>query len=115
MHKDDSNKPTRHYSKLQEDEVSKQINAKTTKNSGATMFEKGDLVSDKFIVECKTKTKESDSISIKKEWLDKLKQESLFMGKQYEALVFNFGPNTENYAIIDLQLFNELKQYLESI
>ena len=114
MHRDSDGKPTRHFSKKQEDYVSEHIDAKKTKNSGATMFEKGDLLSEKFIIECKTKTKLSSSISIHKDWLDKLKQESLFMGKDYEALIFNFGPDTDNYAIIDMHLFNELKKYLES-
>lgn len=115
MHRaDDGTKPTRHYSKAQETDVAKTIGAETTKNSGATMFDKGDLKSDKFLIECKTKTKDSKSIAIQKEWLTKLKQESLFMGKKYEALVFNFGPDTDNYAIIDMHLFEELKNYLES-
>ena len=35
--------------------------------------------------------KEQDSFSIKKEWLDKIKQESFAMRKEFFALVFNFG------------------------
>ena len=36
------------------------------------------------------------------------------MGKKYEALVFNFGPDEENFAIIDMDLFNTLKDLLEN-
>lgn len=54
----------------------------------------------------------SDSISIKKEWLEKNVQEAMFMGKKYNALAFNFGPDEENHYIIDEYLFKELMEYL---
>ena len=50
----DDIKPTRYYSKKQEIEVAKAINGTRTLNSGATMFSKGDIVADKFLIECKT-------------------------------------------------------------
>ena len=112
--KNTENKPTRFYSSKQENKVAKLTGSKTTANSGATNWSKGDISSDKFLIECKTKTSHSDSISIKKEWIIKLRQESLFMGKKYEALVFNFGPDEENFAIIDMDLFNTLKDLLEN-
>jgi hypothetical protein len=116
QHRDNGDKkPTRYYSSKQENKVAKDVGGKTTANSGATMFDKGDLKTDQFLIECKTKTSNSDSISIKKEWLDKLKDESLFMKKKYEALIFNFGPDSKNYAIIDLELFNILQEYLKSM
>jgi hypothetical protein len=116
QHRDNGDKkPTRYYSSRQENKVAKDVGGKTTANSGATMFDKGDLKTDQFLIECKTKTSNSDSISIKKEWLDKLKDESLFMKKKYEALIFNFGPDSKNYAIIDLELFNILQEYLKSM
>jgi hypothetical protein len=34
-----------------------------------------------MLIECKTKTSPSNSISIKKEWIEKNKQEMVFMGK----------------------------------
>ena len=74
-------------------------------NSGATPFAKGDVVLDDWLIECKTKTTTSESISIKKDWLEKNSVESLFIGKKYNALTFNFGPNTPNYYIIDEQTF----------
>ena len=108
-------KPTRYYSSKQENIVAKDIGGKTTSNSGATPFDKGDISTDKFLIECKTKTSNSDSISIKKEWLEKLKDEALFMKKEHEALIFNFGPDSKNYAIIDIELFNLLKEYLNEV
>lgn len=107
--KEGSKKPTRHYSTKQEKYVAKEFNATRTKNSGATMFQKGDLLMDKFLLECKTKTSDADSISIKKEWLEKIVKESLMMGKDYCALIFNFGPSSQkNYVIIDEDTFKEL-------
>ena len=108
----DEDKPTRHFSSRQEKSVAKAVGGRQTANSGATDFQKGDVVSDKFLLECKTKTKDSDSIAIKKEWLDKNKRESLFMGKDHCALAFNFGPNQENYYIIEEYLFLELMNHL---
>lgn len=108
------NKPTRYYSNIQEKEVAKKFKGKKIKNSGATMFQKGDVVLDKWLIECKTKTSDSSSISIKKEWLEKNNKESLFMGKDYSALVFNFGPNSKNYVIIDEYLFQDLIDYLKN-
>ena len=107
--------PTRAYSKKQENYVAKKFGGDRVKNSGATLFSKGDVNLDKqsFLIECKTKTSPSESISIKKEWLEKNTKESLFMGKKYSALAFNFGPNEKNYYIIDEYLFELLLDKLD--
>ena len=104
--------PTRYYSKKQEDAVAKKFGGSRVKNSGATKFAKGDVSLDKFLMECKTKTSPSQSISIQKEWLEKHAKEALFMGKPYNALAFNFGPGEKNYYIIDEELFETLVTYL---
>lgn len=109
----EKDKPTRYYSDKQEKSVVRALGGKQTKNSGATMFDKGDVLVDDWAIECKTKTSASDSISIKKDWLMKQEKETLFMGKKYSALAFNFGPNEKNYYIIDEFLFQTLKQLLE--
>ena len=106
--KDGETKPTRFYSSKQEKEVAKELGGTPTPNSGATPFIKGDLTLKKFLIECKTKTSDSESISIKKEWLEKLNQEALFMGKPYKALIFSFGPASKTYVIIDENTFKEL-------
>lgn len=108
-------KPTRYYSTKQEQAVAKALGGKRTANSGATMFGgKSDVQADQWSIECKTKTKSSDSISIQKSWITKNKEESIFDGKPYSAVAFNFGPDEPNYYIIDEDLFIELKTYLES-
>ena len=105
--------PTRAYSKKQENYVAKKFGGDRVKNSGATPFQKGDVNLENMLIECKTKTSPSESISIKKEWLEKNNSEALFMGKKYSALAFNFGPNEKNYYIIDEYLFELLLDKLD--
>ena len=112
--KDGKKPPTRYYSNKQEKAVSKETAGSQTSNSGATPFQKGDVLTDLFLLEAKTKTTHSESISIKKEWFDKNRQEMVFMGKPYSAVVFNFGPGEENHYIIDEYLFQELLEYLKN-
>lgn len=107
--KDGEKKPTRHFSSKQENRVAKEFGGRTTPNSGATRFSKGDVVLENCLVECKTKTSDSSQITIHKDWLEKLNSESLFMGKEFCALFFNFGPSDEkNYVIIDEETFENL-------
>ena len=109
--------PTRVYSKAQETAVAKAIGGRRTPNSGATMFGgKGDVHTQDglFLVECKTKMTPSTSITLKKEWFEKNKQEMVFEGKEHEALVFNFGPNEPMHYIIDEYLFLGLLEYLRA-
>lgn len=108
------NRPTRFYSNKQEKKVAKAIGGKQTANSGATLFSKGDVVTDKILVECKTCVEDKKSFSIKKEWLDKNKEEAFAMNKPYSALVFNFGPNSENYYIVDEKMFLLLKEDIDN-
>ena len=105
---DTKNQPTRFYSVKQEKTVAEKFNGNRTKNSGATAFDKGDVNLDNILVECKTKTTNSKSITIQKEWIEKNKQEALFMGKPYSVIAFNFGPNENNHYIIDEELFELL-------
>ena len=103
---------TRKYSKKQEDRVAKVVGGKVNANSGATSFFKGDVRTDHLLVECKTSTKEVKSVSIKKEWLEKLNEERFAMGKQHSVLAFDFGDG-KDYFIIDKRLMNMLLDTLE--
>lgn len=107
------NRPTRFFSKAQENTVAKAVGGKRTANSGATPFSKGDIRTDKFLLECKTCVTEKKSFAIKKEWIDKNKEEAFAMNKPYSAIVFNFGPDTENHYIINEKLFKRLQALLE--
>ena len=107
------NKPTRYYSSKQEKQTASLLGGSTTKNSGATLFQKGDVYTDFLQIECKTKEKLCDSFSIKREWLEKNLQETLITGKKYSILAFNYGPDQPNYYIIDEKLFIDFVEYLK--
>ena len=70
----------REKSRKQENRIkkkfSKVVDAKTTVSSGSKWFQKGDVITEDFMVEAKTKVKPSKSISLKKDWFDKLGIES---------------------------------------
>lgn len=76
-------------------------------NSGATAFNKGDLVDDDLLVECKTCVKSQRQFTLKKEWFLKMKQEQIAMRKAMSALVFDFGDGN-NYVAVDIQTFKAL-------
>ena len=103
---------TRYFSSKQEKAVAKAVGGKKTANSGATPFKKGDVSTDNWLIECKTKTSPSESISIKREWLEKNEEEAFAMQKSHSALCFNFGDvrNAKNYYIISEQ---EFKRFLK--
>ena len=106
--REDKIQPTRHYSTKQEKQVASKFDGSRTLNSGATPYQPGDVCLDEYLVECKTKMTHSNSITIKKEWLEKIKKEALFVGKPKEALFFNFGPGESNYVIVHEDIFKEL-------
>ena len=104
-----SGRPTRYYSNKQEKHIAKAVNGKQVANSGATSFSKGDVRTDDWLFEAKTKTSESQSMSIKKEWLLKNREEMFAMGKSYCALVFDFGDGN-NYYVLDEKTFLKMKE-----
>ena len=101
---------TRYFSNIQEKRVAKAVGGYQTANSGATKFSKGDVTSDDWLIECKTKTKPSESISIKREWLEKNEEEAFAMGKHHSALAFSFGDihHDTDYYIISEEEFKRL-------
>ena len=98
---------TRYYSTMQEDKVAELIGGYRVANSGAGLFNKGDVVQKdaSLLVECKTPTSEKDSFSIKKEWILKNKEEAHSKRMFNNAVAFTFGPQQANYFIIDESTF----------
>jgi hypothetical protein len=105
-------KSTRYFSNRQEKRVAKAVGGRKTANSGATMFSKGDVNTSQFLLECKTCVKEQESFTLKREWFEKNEEEAFAMGKDYSAVVFDFGDGVERY-IIDENLFKKLVKFLE--
>lgn len=92
---------TRYFSNKQEKAVAETVGGRQTSNSGATAFDKGDVCTKEIMFECKTSMSDKNSYSIKKEVLEKVEKEKSQAGKTFSCLVFNFGPNRENYYVIN--------------
>lgn len=97
----------RKYSREQEERVAKLLGGRVVANSGATPFNKGDVMTKCFLIECKTKATESDSITIKKDWILKHTDEKFFMGKSASALAISFA-DYNDYFVIDKELMRFL-------
>jgi len=86
---------------------------------GQDYLKSGDVVGGKnknWLFEAKTCMKEQQQFTIKKEWLDKLKNESFSMRKEFFALVFNFGvKNEENYYILNEKTFTQILNLLNEL
>lgn len=108
---------TRYYSEKQEKYIANILNGLLTSNSGAGLFKKGDIIQKNasLLIECKTCTSNKESFSIKKEWLDKNNSERKIMRLDNSCLCFNFGPDSENYFIIDESTMKFLVERLEEI
>lgn len=104
---------TRYFSERHEESVCKALGAHRQPNSGAAKFNKGDTITDQFLIECKTCMSEKESFSIKKEWIEKNRKEAFQIGKPYHALCFNFGPGSQNLYVINESLMAKLVEVIE--
>lgn len=84
------------------------LGGKQQANSGATGFAKGDVVTDNWLIECKTTTKPKSSFAIKKDWIDKNYIERVEMLKPYSAIAFQYEPDGTNYFVVDESTFKKL-------
>lgn len=110
IQKEVSNKQEKYIAKRFAD-----IGGKLVPASGGTKFDCGDVrISDKFLIECKTITKDQISFSIKKSWLEKVKEQAFEQGIENSCLAFRFGPDDKDHVVISLDLFECLiRNYLE--
>ena len=101
---------TRYYSNKQEKSVAIALNGKLTPNSGASKFSGGDVVIKEasMLIECKCAMSEKNSVSIKKEWLEKNKNEGFSCRLPNNAVCINFGPDSNNYYVINERLMKFL-------
>jgi hypothetical protein len=94
------------------DDFGKYVNSKPAEQVGSYALLTYDLQKlDEFLIECKTLTTPKDSMTIKKEWLTKIKEESIAKRKPYSALTIDFG-QSDNYFIIDEKLFKLLLELI---
>lgn len=105
---------TRYFSDKQETTVAHGVGGKKVSGSGSPRFCAGDVLTNDFLIECKTTTKPKESFSIKKDWILKNDLERMSLGKPYSALAFQFAPDSPNYYVINESLFKKLLDYMES-
>lgn len=82
---------TRKYSSKQETYGNDYLGLRSTSNSGATAFDKGDGSDKYFLMEWKTMTKKQKSQTLKKEWFETNRKEMFAMGKEINGVGFDFG------------------------
>lgn len=106
---------TRYYSSKQEQSVAKALGGIPNSSSGSAHFRKGDVVIKRssLLAECKTLMEDKNSFSIKKEWIDKNKEETFAMRLDNSCIAFNFGPDQPNYYVINEKLMKFLVEKLE--
>ena len=93
---------------MQEKHIAKVTGGKVQSNSGGTKFGGGDVHTDKFFIEAKTHIKSQTSFTIKKEWIDKMREQAYEQGKEESVLAFRFDPDMDN----DLYVLSQ-RQFLE--
>ena len=107
-------KSTREVSTAQEKKIAKVLGARRVANSGATKFDKGDIVlGSDWLIEAKTAMEPKKSFSIKKDWLEKLREEKFACRKEYNALCFDFGDNGSRYYVLDEDTFKTLIELIK--
>ena len=99
---------TRYFSDCHEKSVCEVLGGRQVSNSGANRFEKGDVIVNDMLIECKCAMSEKDSVSIKKDWLLKTKIEAFRNRLSDTCLCFNFEPDGDNYYVIDEKLMKVL-------
>lgn len=105
---------TRAKSSQQEKRIAKAMGGKQVIGSGSTPFLKGDVVAGKLFIEAKTKMVPSQQITVKKEWLEKAKAQSMAMRKEDYTVAISFGEPKEYYIIEDV-LMEDLYKSREAL
>ena len=97
---------TRAYSDKHEKSVCKALGGDQVSNSGAGKFKKGDVVvkSASLLIECKCQMSDKESYSVKKDVIEKNKEEAFSNRLNNSCLCFNFGPDSDNYYVISEKL-----------
>ena len=83
-------KPNKYYSNIQEKLVASMIDGKQVTGSGARPFHYGDVISDEWLVECKTHTEPGHNIYFGADIWSKIQKEAIFHHRM-PALVVDEG------------------------
>ena len=94
-------------------ETSKKICGKTTIGSGNTCFDKGDCKNQDWLID--TKTTESKSFSLKKDFFIKYKKYAEIEGKNFALPIRFIGKENLDLVVIDYNVFIEFLEYQKFI
>ena len=106
---------TRYASETQENRIANKLGGRVNSNSGAGKFAKSDVVVNEasLSIECKTCMSEKDSFSIKKDWIEKHRQESWANRLANSVIAFNFNyQDSHDFYVIDDSLMKFLVEKL---
>lgn len=92
-------RPTRFFSKRQEDAVAKSLGGARQLNSGAGNMGKGDVIAHDWVIECKTRVTPSETISMHKNWFESVEADRQAEARSYAAVCFSFGDGVNYYAM----------------
>lgn len=106
---------TRDFSNIQEEHIARVTGGSVQSNSGGTRFGGGDVHTAKFFIEAKTPITEKKSFSVKKDWIDKMKEQAFEQGKSESVLAFRFEPYGDDYYVLSEKQFLEYLEYKESL
>ena len=105
---------TRYKSNIQEKRIAKALGGRQVIGSGSTPFLKGDVVPGNLFIEAKTKMEPSKSISVKKQWLEKAKEQAYSQRKEDYTVAISFGDG-KDYYIIEDSLLEDLYKSREAL
>ena len=89
----------------QEKKLAKELGAKRTPQSGAQTTSPEDMILGNYVIESKATGRKS--ISLKKEWLDQVKQSPINFGK-IPTLVLDFTKTNDRYIVMDEEDFKKI-------
>lgn len=101
-------------SRLQEARAAKDYNGKRTPGSGNQWFKKGDVISQDYLVECKTTTKASYSLKaedLSKHWRQTLAENPLLM----PVFEVEFSEHGVTCIVLDKHDFMELVNHMKDL
>jgi hypothetical protein len=104
-------KSTKYYSDLQEKHIAKLFGVKPNPCSGGTKFSGGDVIVEDILIEAKTTTTEKSSFSVKKQWLDKVREQAFEQRCDSWALAFRFSPEGKDYYVLSEEQFYDYVKY----
>lgn len=107
------NQSVKNCSKKQEEQIARMVGGRVQSNSGGTRFGGGDVHTDSMFIEAKTPATDKQTFSIKREWLEKAREQAFEQNKTNYALAFRFGPEQPDFFVIDGRLFKYLIEKLE--